>query len=129
MDLHAIVGPYVAKVNPWLMATWRQSTGSVKEASGKRTPTYATVQGVRVQCQALQFKDLVQLEGLNINGVKQALYVDGNIEGVSRPDARGGDMFTLPDGSIWLVVLPLENWARTAGWSKVAVVLQNDTNQ
>jgi len=129
MNLHSIVAPYVAKVNPWLLALWKQSDGYEQEESGKRTPRYNTVQGVRVQCQALQFKDLIQLEGLNLAGVRQALYVDGNIEGVNRPDARGGDMFKLPDGTVWLVVHVLENWSRTAGWTKVAVSQQNDTNQ
>lgn len=125
MNLSNIVGPYVAAVNPWLISTWQQSSGFEIVPGGAQKPNYAQGVSVQVQCQALTYKDLVQLEGVNINGVSQALYVNGNIEGVSRPDARGGDLFTLPDETIWLVVHVLENWARTGGWTKCAVVQQN----
>ncbi len=126
MNLQSIVAPYISAVNPSLRGSWRQSNGEETFADGTRKPRYAYAEGVDIQCQALSFKDLVQVNGLNMGGVKQAFYVNGNIEGVSRPDARGGDLFKLPDGSIWLVALVLENWNRTAGWTKVAVVLQND---
>ena len=118
----------MAAVNPWLIASWQRSTGSITQADGTRTPTFASGGAVQVQCQALTFQDLNMLDGLNINGVKQALYVNGNIQGVSRPEIKGGDMFTLSDGSVWLVALVIENWNRTGGWTKCAVVLQNDAN-
>ena len=79
-----------------------------------------------VQMQALQYKDLMQLAALNINGEKRALYVNGEVEGVLRPNNQGGDLFTMPDGSVWLVVQVLENWNTTAGWTKCAVVKQVD---
>lgn len=124
MNLHALVGPAVSAVNPMLTGQFQQSTGATTQADGKRTPSYAAAVPVQCQCQALTFKDLQQLSGLNLNGEKLGIYISGTWEGVSRPAAKGGDLITLPDGSIWLVVQQLENWGRTAGWTKVAVTRQ-----
>ena len=128
MNLHAIASPYIAAVNPWLTAQWLQSISYATNADGSRSPAFATAVSAQIQFQALSFEDLKQVDGLNLNGVKNALYVNGDIEGVNRPDARGGDIFILLDGSKWLVVQVLENWIRTAGWTKCAVVLQPSGN-
>ena len=126
MNLHNVASNCVSAVNPWLMATWYQSDGFETNADGRRAPDYAVTSGVGVQMQALTYKDLMQLDGINLNGVANALYVNGDIKGVSRPDARGGDIFSLADNSVWLVVHVLENWNRTSGWTKCVVVQQND---
>lgn len=124
MNLHSLVGPAIAAVNPMLVAQFQQSAGSTTQADGTRVPAYAAAVPVQAQCQALSFKDLQQISGLNLNGEKLAMYVNGLWEGVARPAAKGGDLLTLPDGSIWLVAQQLENWSRTAGWTKVAAVRQ-----
>ena len=124
MNLHNIVGPCVAAVNPWVIGSYLASTGSTTGNDGTRTATFATPVAIAIQKQALQYRDLVQLEGLNLNGEKCAMYVSGNWEGVARPEGKGGDMINLPDGSIWLVVLLLENWFSTDGWAKVACTRQ-----
>ena len=124
MNLNAIAASVVAAVNPWSTASYQQSTGSTTADSGRRTPTYSTAVPVRCQVQALTFKDLAQIQGLNLNGEKRAIYVDGDWRGVSRPDVRGGDLITLEDSRVWLVVQVLENWHDTDGWCKVAVTLQ-----
>jgi hypothetical protein len=125
MNLHNIVGPCVAAVNPWVTATYKQSTGYATNPDGTRAPSYATPVSIQVQMQALQYRDLMQLEGLNIQGVRQAMYINGNIEGVDRASQRGGDLITLPDNSVWLVALVLEDWYGTDGWTKVAVTKQD----
>jgi hypothetical protein len=38
---------------------------------------------------------------------------------------QGGDLITFPDGSVWLVVMILEAFSQTAGWTKAAITLQN----
>lgn len=124
MNLHAIAGAYVAAVNPWTIAQYRQSTGSTTAIDGKRTPTYAPAVSVLTQMQALTAEDLAQLSGLNVQGEKRALYVTGDWKGVDRPDMRGGDLFTLADGSTWLVAQVLENWFSMSGWAKVAATRQ-----
>lgn len=124
MNLNAIVGQIVAAVNPWTTAQYQQSTGSTTAPSGRRAPAYAAAVPVRVQMQALSYKDLLQTHGLNLNGEKRAFYVDGDWKGVSRPDMRGGDLIALEDGRVWLIAQVLENWHDNDGWCKVAATLQ-----
>ena len=125
MNLHNIVGPCVAAVNPWITVQYQQSIGSTVASDFTQVPAFAAAIPMMVQMQMLTWKDLQQMEGINQNGEKRAIYVSGNYKGVSRPDARGGDLLTMPDGTVWLVVQILENWYTTAGWCKAAIVLQN----
>lgn len=124
MNLHSIVAPCIAAINPMVTGQYQQSSGYATAADGSRSPAFAAAITVNVQRQPMTFKDLQQVSGLNLNGERAAFFVTGNLEAVSRPDQRGGDVITLADGSIWLVVQPLENWAPTSGWVKVAVVRQ-----
>lgn len=124
MNLHSIVGPIVAAVNPWVIASYQRSTGSTTSADGTRVPTYANPVNVQVQMQASTYKDLAQMQGLNQNGEKRSMYISARWEGVSRPESRGGDLITLPCGTVWLVVQVLENWHQTDGWAKVGVTKQ-----
>jgi len=125
MNLHQIVSGAVSAINPWVTASIQMSAGYTTAADGSRAPAYAPAVSVQVQAQALTYKDLMQIDGLNLNGEKKALYINGNWEGVSRPDGKGGDLITMPDGSIWLIAQVLENWGDTDGWVKVAVVKQD----
>ena len=125
MNLHAIAGNYVSAVNPWMTATIQMSNGYTTAADGSRTPAYKPAQSVQAQIQAMTYNDLVQTSGLNIQGEKRAMYLNGNWAGVVRQDKKGGDLITLTDGSVWLVTLVLENWQFNDGWVKVAVVRQN----
>lgn len=124
MNLHAIAGPIVAAVNPTQTATFRQSNGYTTSASGKQVPAYLADVTIQVQLQALTYKDLVQVDGLNLGGQAHAMYVSGDVEAVVREEGKGGDLIILPDGSKWLTVHVLENWQSTSGWAKVAVVRQ-----
>jgi hypothetical protein len=106
-----------------LTVTVRHATGVTQNADFTRVPTYSTT-SMLGQVQALTSAELAQVDGLNIQGEKLAIYVNGNLEGVSRPDGAGGDLVTLPDGSVWLVTIMLENWNRMDGWTKAAIVRQ-----
>lgn len=77
------------------------------------------------QVQPMTKSDLMQLEGLNLNGDKRAIYLNGTIDGVVRVELKGGDLVTLPNGQVFLVVQNLEGFADTAGWTRAAMVLQN----
>ena len=125
MNLHSIVSGYVSALNPFLTASYQASAGYTTNPDGTRVPAYAPIVPVKVQKQLLQYLDLTRVDGLNISGEKSAFYVSGNWQGVSRSPSKGGDLLTLPDGSVWLVVFLLENWHPTNGWSKIAAVLQN----
>lgn len=122
MNLHGIAGPIVAAVNPTVTVTVWTSTGSTTGADGRQTPTYAS-RTAQAQIQALTYRDLVQTDGLNMNGVKRAVYFYGDVEGIVRSADRGGDLVTFPDDTVWLVAMVLEAWP---DWCKVAVVLQTD---
>jgi len=124
MNLNAFVSGPISAVNPMVPIKVRVSTGSVANADTTRTPTYAPPVIVRGQVQPLSSKDIRQLEGLNIQGYQHAVYLNGQIEGLVRSTNQGGDLLTMPNGDVWLVGVVLEAWV-SAGWCKVAVVLQD----
>ncbi|TIR66396.1 MAG: hypothetical protein E5X24_23645 [Mesorhizobium sp.] len=83
---------------------------------------------VSLQAQSLTYNDLQLLDGLNIQGVRRAVYLNGSALGVVRELQVGGDLFvfpagTFPEGDTWLVALVLESWP---DWCKCAVTLQMD---
>jgi len=123
VNLHQRVSGIISRVNPMLTVTVRHATGMTQNPDFTRVPTYSTTTMLG-QVQALTSAELAQVDGLNIQGEKLAIYVNGNLEGVSRPDNAGGDLVTLPDGSVWLVTIMLENWNRMDGWTKAAIVRQ-----
>jgi hypothetical protein len=125
VNLNSIVGGCVAAVNPWVIATIQASAGYAAGPDGTQAPAYAAPVPIQAQVQSLQYNDIVQLDSLNIQGERRAMYLNGDWEGIVRADQKGGDLITLPDGSVWLVALVLENWSDTGGWVKVAVTMQN----
>ena len=122
MNMHGLVAPYVGVVNPRVLGTIQVSTGNTTNADFSRSPTYTTYTNVLMQVQALSNQDLKQLEGLNLQGNMKAIYITGPVDGVVRATSKGGDLITLPDGSVWLVTIVLEDWP---DWTKVAVTQQN----
>ncbi len=125
MNLHQIVAGAVAAINPGVRVTIMRSTGYTTAADGTRVPGYAAPVATTAQMQSLTYSDIQMLDGLNIQGERRALYLNGNWEGLVRSDQKGGDLITFPDGSVWLVAMVLENWAFRDGWVKIAITLQN----
>lgn len=129
MNLHGIAAPLIGAVNPNVPVTLQLSTGSVPGVGGKRVPTYSDpILNVPAQIQALSFRDLQQVEGLNLQGTRRAIYFYGDVQGIVRVNQQGGDLVTFPvdgslwSGSIWLTAMALETWP---DWCKVAATLQN----
>ncbi|MGX1958451.1 hypothetical protein [Serratia proteamaculans] len=122
MNLHGIVIGAIGAVNPFVPAQIKISTGSATLPSGKREPSYS-VTDVSVQLQALSYTDLMHIDGMNIQGVVKAAYVNGNFNGVNRPKQQGGDLLVV-NGEEWLIVKPLEEWP---DWCKFVVNLQRQT--
>jgi hypothetical protein len=125
MNLNNIVAPIVAAVNPWVTALIQPSQGYTTNDDGKRVPAYGQSIPVQVQMQALQYNDLMQVSGLNIQGERRAMYANGEWDAVVRSTQEGGDLVTLPDGSVWLLVFQFEDWNSTGGWTKFCVTRQN----
>jgi hypothetical protein len=122
MNLHAVVGPLIAVINPREAITIAPSTGSTTAADGDRVPSYGTPQTVLAQVQELSQRDIYQTSGLTLQGVQVTAYLPGAWAGVIRADQRGGDIVTRADGSTWLVTAILEMWP---GWCKVVLTLQD----
>lgn len=114
-------------INKNVLAELWQSTGSTQAPSGKPTPTYSKTP-IKVQAQALSFSDLQQLDSLNIQGVRRAIYASAQVMSVVRVQQKGGDLIvfpsgTFPEGTTWLAAHVLERWPT---WCKVAITLQVD---
>lgn len=125
MNLHGIVSGYVGAVNPNIQVSVQVSTGYAPNADFSRTPTYAPAVVVTAQVQPITWRDLQQLDGVNTEGVRKVIYLNGEIDGLVRPTNQGGDLITFPDGSVWLVAQILEAFNLTSGWTKAAITLQN----
>lgn len=131
MNLHGIASGYVSAVNPMVPCSVKISTGSTVDANYVPQPSYANPVTIMGQVQSLTYRDLQQLEGLNLQGTRRAIYLLGDVQGLVRKDNKGGDLITTPNGDVWLVAMVLEDWLHDAGnvsepgWVKVAVTLQN----
>lgn len=99
----------------------RSSAGFTSQPDGGREPKYDDFPEVPAQVQPLSTSDIRRMDGLNLTSIMKAVYLMGKWDGVSRPAIKGGDLMTLPDGSIWLVTIVLEAWS---DWTKVAVTQQ-----
>ncbi len=122
MNLHQMAAGYIGMVNPFIRAELLRSTGYTTNPDGTRTPTYDVIHNGMIQVQSLSSDDLKQIEGLNIQGSKNGVYLNGDWNGVVRANRQGGDILKFNDQT-WLVVTVLENWP---DWSKLLVVLQED---
>jgi hypothetical protein len=132
MNLHAIVRGPIGTVNPEFLGVWRESAGYATGADFRPTPAYVDHANTPMQVQALSGKDLLHTDFQSMQGVKRAVYLFGNVQGVVRPDVKGGDLLLFPEvrggaNRVWLVVVVMETWGPdTTGWCRVGVVLQTD---
>lgn len=121
VNLHGIVSGAIGAINPLAPIAIRVSTGSITAPGGKRTPTYAATQNVFGQVQALSAGDIQQIEGLNIQGEKRSVYINGRVDGLIREDNKGGDLVTF-NNQTWLVAHVLEYWP---DWCKFIITRQD----
>lgn len=122
MNLHGIAAGAIGAVNPFIPITIQQSTGYTVDANYKQVPTYSTITTTG-QVQPLSPADVKLLLGMNIQNVTQAVYLNGNFEGVFRVLGKGGDLLVF-NGYTYLVNAVLERWP---DWCKVGVTMQLDT--
>ncbi len=127
MNLHQIASQYTSAVNPWITATIQVSTGFTTDENFIRVPSYAAPVTAQVQMQSLTYQDLQQIDGLNIQGERRAMYLNGAWNGLVREDQKGGDLITLPNGTVWLVAMVLEDWSDLNNWVKLCVTRQNNS--
>ena len=81
---------------------------------------------LNAQIQPITWRDLQQLDGLNLGGVRWKAYLFGEVDAVVRPEKKGGDLLIIPPpnrhAGVWLCVQILEQWP---DWCVAAIVLQN----
>jgi hypothetical protein len=123
VNLHGIVAGAIGAVNPLVEITVRVNLGYVTGPDGTQAPSYGPQTTVVAQIQPLTGGELRHMDSLNLQGDFQAIYINGHIAGLIRPDNKGGDLITLKDGRNYLVSTVLEDWP---DWCKVAVTLQNN---
>lgn len=66
--------------------------------SGQRQAALTTFPGLSMQVQAVTGEDLRLVDALNIQETVRVVYMNGAVQGVQRPDARGGDLLMIPTG-------------------------------
>jgi hypothetical protein len=130
MNLQQFTAGIIAAINPMVPCSLQISDGTTTATDFSRAPKYKPAITVQAQVQSLQFRDIMQLEGLNLQGTRKAIYLQGDVSGLVRATNKGGDLITMPDGTIWLVAVVLESWLQNTGnvepgWCKVACVMQN----
>lgn len=119
MNLHQIVRGAITTVNPDVPGVLKVNSGFTTAPGGKREQTYSNVD-VEVQMQELSSTDLRQVDAINIQGILKSAYLNGNFNGVNRPEQKGGDILIV-DGQEWLTVKVPELWP---DWCRVIVNLQ-----
>lgn len=119
MNLRGIANGLTSRINPNVAGIFQVNTGFTTLPGGKRVPSYNNVD-VSVQFQELSSTDLKQIDAVNIQGILRSAYLNGNFNGVNRPDQKGGDILIV-NGQQWLVVKVPELWPE---WCRVIVNLQ-----
>jgi hypothetical protein len=98
-----------------------ENMGYTTAADGTQFPLYKR-HSAMVQAQGMTTDKLRLIDGMNIQGSTQVVYLNGGEwEGVLRPEKTGGDLIEMAGGT-WLVLMVVESWP---DWTAVIVVLQN----
>lgn len=119
MNLRGIANGLTSRINPNVAGVFQVNTGFTTLPGGKRIQSYNNVD-VSVQFQELSSTDLKQIDAVNIQGILRSAYLNGNFNGVNRPEQKGGDILLVGNDK-WLVVKVPELWP---DWCRVIVNLQ-----
>lgn len=122
MNLRGIANRATSTINPNVPGVFQVNTGFTTLPGGKRVPSYNSVD-VIVQLQELSSTDLRQVDSVNIQGIVRSAYLNGNFNGVNRPEQKGGDILMIGEEK-WLVVKVPEIWP---DWCRVIINLQRST--
>lgn len=80
---------------------------------------------LQAQIQPVTWRDIQQMEGLNLQGTRIKAYLFGKVDGLVRTTSKGGDLLIVPSG-VWagtyLVAQVLEQFP---DWVCAALTLQN----
>jgi len=125
LNLSGIAAGYAGAINAATICTIKQSLGYTTSPDGTQVPAYQYFPGISCQIQPISSTDLRKLDALNLQGIFQAAYINGNWSGIDRDAIKGGDLILEPNGTTWLVSTVLEAWS---DWTKAAVTKQITIN-
>ncbi len=107
-------------VNPHVPVSIKHSTGGYTTLpDGTPVPEY-DITNTTGQIQPLTEGDVAKVSNLEVQGVAQKAYLDGNVESLVRATGQGGDLLTI-GGREYLVVVVLERWP---DWCCVGLSMQ-----
>lgn len=126
MNLHGIAGPVVSAINPQIPVTALIATGvSAPGPDGTTVPIYADPLALVGQVQPITWRDLQQMEGVNLGGIRWKVYLYGEVDSVVRFEKKGGDLILIQTGrhqGTWLVAQILEQFP---DWCCAAITFQS----
>lgn len=79
------------------------------------------------QIQPVTWRDIQQMDGLNLEGIRWKAYLNGQVDGLVRPERKGGDLIIISSGrhqGVWLVAQVLEQFP---DWVCAAITMQNQS--
>ena len=101
-------------------------TYTVNQSQNVSSEAITTLLNLTAQIQPIGWRDIQQLDGLNLQGVRYKAYLYGEVDGLVRPEKKGGDLIVFPAGSrhagVYLVAQVLEQFP---DWCCAALTLQN----
>jgi hypothetical protein len=125
-DLTAALLPGTAITGQLTGAPGGAGTYSLNNSQTVGSEAMTTAYNLIGQVQPISTRDLAQLEGINLGGVRWKVYLSGEVDAIVRPERKGGDLIQIATGrhqGTWLVVAVLEQWP---DWCVAAIVQQND---
>lgn len=132
MNLHALVNPVIAVINPNTIGDLYVSTGpsASNSANGyKPQPTFKLFAGVSMQVQAVSGigtdgPNIQHIDSLNLQGTLRSVWINQNVEAIDRNAGKGGDVVFMLN-QWWIVPQLVESWDQDGPWTHFIVQLQN----
>ena len=121
MDLRGFTTGAINAINRFETVAVSVSTGYAIAGDGSTLPSYAAYP-MSADVQALGYRDLLQIQGMNIQGTRRKLYFNGEVDAIVRELNAGGSLITRSDATVWKVAYVLEQWAT---WCAVVITLQD----
>lgn len=127
MNLQSIAWGQTKAINPSSRVLIKRSAGFVVNSAFQQVPQFSTYEAF-VDLQALNYEDIRHADLMSIQGMRRKMYITGQVNGLVRYAAQGGDLVNITDatstwnGTWWKVADVTEYWQ---GWNSSCITLQN----
>jgi hypothetical protein len=124
-DLTSALLPGTSIVSQLTGPTGGLGTYEVNQEQTVASETMTTALNLIAQVQPMTWRDIQNVDGLNLQGTRYKIYLYGEIDGLVRPERKGGDLIIIPSGrhaGTYLVAQVLEQFP---DWVSAACTLQN----